>query len=77
MLDRRRKRKGYGVVPQEGEDVELGEGSSAQENGVVPAEVDEDTEAWDEMGGEESAEGEGGVTPSTGSVGEEGPDMKK
>ena len=33
MLDRRRAAKGYGVVPQDGEDLELGE----QETGVVDA----------------------------------------
>lgn len=53
MLDRRRRKKGYGVVPQgegEGEDVELGEqGSSGQENGVV-------SESWDERGLEEASE---------------------
>ena len=72
MLDRRRRKKGYGVVPQEGgEDVELGEGgSSVQENGVVD-------EPWDEMGGEGSTEGEGRLTPSSTSVGDEGVDVKK
>lgn len=72
MLDRRRRKKGYGVVPPEGgEDVELGEGgSSVQENGVVE-------EAWDDMGGEESTEAEGRLTPSSASAGDEGVDVTK
>lgn len=76
MLDRRRRKKGYGVVPQqeagEGDDLELGEGagSSGQENGVVE-------EAWDEMGGEGSTEGEGGHTPSSTGAGDGAVDVKK
>ena len=72
MLERKRKRKleGYGIMPQDGEeDLELGEGGSAeQEIGVVdpnPEDLDE-TEAWDELGGEESVESEGDKkTPSS------------
>lgn len=76
MLDRRRRKKGYGVVPQQeaggGDDLELGEssGSSGQENGVVE-------EAWDEMGGEGSTEGEGRLTPSSTGAGDEVVDVKK
>lgn len=76
MLDRRRRKKGYGVVPQQeaggADDLELGEadGSSSQENGVVE-------EAWDEIGGEGSTEGEGGLTPSSTGVGDATVDVKK
>lgn len=47
MLERKRRRKGYGPVAQEGqEDVELGE----QETGVTDrAEEGEDNEAWDDL----------------------------
>ncbi len=74
MLERKRRRKGYGVVPQDGEeDLEL----AGQEVGVV--EAHEDNEAWDDMGGEESGEGEGEgrITPSSGGVGDEGGEAKK
>ena len=37
MLDRRRRAKGYGVVPQDGEDIEMG----AQEIGIVDGEGDQ------------------------------------
>lgn len=76
MLDRRRRKKGYGVVSQqeagEGNELELGEGggSSGQENGIVE-------EAWDEMGGEGSTEGEGGLTPGSTSAGDGAVDVKK
>lgn len=76
MLDRRRRKKGYGVVTQQdaegGEDLELGEGggSSGQENGVVE-------EAWDEMGGEVSTEDEGRLAPSSAGVEDDAADMKK
>ncbi len=52
MLDRRRRAKGYGVVPQDGEDddIELG----PQELGVM------------EGGGVESTDGDGRLTPSSG-----------
>lgn len=74
MLERKRRRKGYGVVPQDGEeDVELG----PQESGVVDAQ--EDDEPWDDMGGgEDSAhsDGEGRLTPSSGGGGDES-DAKK
>lgn len=87
MLERRRKSKLYQVVPQGEEgDLELGEGGgSGQEIGVVgPEEVreddawDEGAEAWDaeEVAAAESTEGEGGITPSTGSVGDEAPEVK-
>lgn len=53
MLDRRRQAKGYGALPQDGdEDLELGD----QESGVV------------EDGGEESADGDGRLTPSSGDL---------
>ena len=48
MLERKRRRKGYGPVAQEGqEDVELGE----QETGVTDRAEDEedDNEAWDDI----------------------------
>lgn len=51
MLDRRRIRKGYGILPPDGgsEDVELGEGGDrVQDDGL--------DEIWEEMGGEESIE---------------------
>lgn len=74
MLERKRRRKGYGVVPQEGaEDVELG----PQESGVVNAH--EDDEPWDDMGaGEDSghSDGDGRMTPSSGGGGDES-DTKK
>lgn len=69
MLERKRRRKGYGVVPQDGEeDLELAE----QDVGVV--EAHEDNEAWDDMGEEESGEGdgEGRLTPSSGGAGDGG-----
>ena len=72
MLDRRRRKKGYGGVPQESRmgDLELGEtDSSEQESGVV--------EAWDDMGGEESTEGDGRLTPSSASAADEGVGVKK
>lgn len=75
MLDRRRKKKGYGMVPQEGggEDLELGDGRGEQEIGVT----EEQDEVWDEMGAEGSTEGEGRLTPSSASAGDEGFDQKK
>ena len=77
MLERKRKRKreGYGIVDGEDEaDVELGEdGSAGQEIGVVGAEEREQDEevgeAWDEIGGEGSIDGDvGKLTPSSGSA---------
>ena len=48
MLERKRRQKGYGVVPQDGqEDVEL----QGQESGVTEGDEDEDLEAWDDMDG--------------------------
>jgi hypothetical protein len=68
MLDRRRRKKGYGVVPQDGEgDIELGEASRVDESGAV----DERDEAWDDMGGEESTEGEGRLTPNSADAGDD------
>ncbi|KAL8702653.1 MAG: hypothetical protein Q9201_004178 [Fulgogasparrea decipioides] len=73
MLDRRRRRKGYGVVLQdgEGEDLELGP-TEGQETGV--ADVVDD---WDEVHGGSSADGEGRMTPSSVSAGEEAGDVKR
>ena len=53
MLDRRRRAKGYGVVPQDGEerDLELG----TKESGIT-----------EDDGGEGSTDGEGRLTPSSG-----------
>lgn len=75
MLDRRRKKKGYGIVPQDtgGEDLELGEGGTRQEAGIT----EEHEEAWDDMGVEGSTEGDGRLTPSSASAGDEGPDHNK
>lgn len=73
MLERKRRRKGYGIVPQEGEeDVELG----PQESGVVDAHADD--EPWDDMGGEDSGHSDGGgrMTPSSGGGGDDS-DPKK
>ena len=66
MLERKRRKKGYGVVPQEGEDdLELG----GQEVGVVN--THDDDEAWDDMG-EESGEGDEGMPAlNSGGGGEE------
>lgn len=63
------------MVPQEGggEDLELGEGIGEQESGVTEGQ----DEVWDEMGAEGSTEGEGRLTPSSTSVGDEGTDQKK
>ncbi|KAL8771726.1 MAG: hypothetical protein Q9209_002917 [Squamulea sp. 1 TL-2023] len=60
MLDRRRRRKGYGMVPQdaEGQDLELGP-SGAQETGVV------------DIGDGSSADGEGRLTPSSAGAGDD------
>lgn len=52
MLDRRRKAKGYGAVPQDGEDDDLEMG--AQEHGVA------------DNGHDESTDGDGRLTPSSG-----------
>ncbi|KAL8960637.1 MAG: hypothetical protein Q9193_002693 [Seirophora villosa] len=73
MLDRRRRRKGYGVVPQDGEAEDLEMGPSArQETGVVDAGED-----WDDAHGGSSADGEGRLTPGTPSAGEEAGNAKK
>ncbi len=52
MLDRRRRAKGYGLVPQNGEDGDLE--MASQELSIV------------EGGGEESTDGDGRLTPSSG-----------
>lgn len=59
MLDRRRRARGYSNVPQDGDDLELG----GQESGVV------------DDGGEDSTDGDGRLTPSSGA--DEGLDGKK
>ncbi|KAL8674758.1 MAG: hypothetical protein Q9168_000842 [Polycauliona sp. 1 TL-2023] len=66
MLDRRRRRKGYGIVPQdaEGQDLELGS-SDAQETGVA------------DIGDASSADGDGRLTPSSASAGDDVADGKK
>lgn len=70
MLDRRRKKKGYGAVPQdgEGEDIELGEGAGREAESRVGSEGDE---AWDDMGGVGSAESEGGLTQNSADAGKD------
>lgn len=70
MLDRRRKKKGYGAVPQdgEGEDIELGQGIGREAESRVVSEGDE---AWDEMGAAGSMEGEGGLTRNSVDVGKD------
>ncbi|KAL8902433.1 MAG: hypothetical protein Q9207_004726 [Kuettlingeria erythrocarpa] len=67
MLDRRRRKKGYGIVAQdgEGEDLELGP-SQRQGSEVTPAGED-----WDEVHGGSSADGEGRLTPGSASTGED------
>ncbi|KAL8725924.1 MAG: hypothetical protein Q9166_007052 [cf. Caloplaca sp. 2 TL-2023] len=66
MLDRRRRRKGYGIVPQDGEgqDLELGPGVG-QEDDIV------------DVGDGSSADGDGRMTPSSAGAGEEVGDGKK
>ncbi|KAL8833404.1 MAG: hypothetical protein Q9170_004285 [Blastenia crenularia] len=75
MLDRRRRRKGYGAVPQddEGEDLEMGP-SERQDTGVVDV-----GEVWDDAHGASSVNREARLTPGSASVsaGEEGGDGKK
>lgn len=58
MLDRRRTRKVYGVLPPDGggEDMELGEGGNRiQDDGL--------DETWDEMGGDDSLESRSETLP--------------
>ena len=76
MLDRRRRKKGYGAVPQdgEGEDIELGEAPSREAESRVGNEEDE---AWDDMGGAGSAQGEGGLTQNSVDVGKDIADARK
>lgn len=92
MLERKRVKRGYGVVPGEdvdaGQDLELGEGIGggvgAQSSGVVPAQsLETEVDNWDENledGWEEDGdehEAEGGLkTPSASSAGE-GEETKK
>lgn len=64
MLDRRRTRKGYGVLPPDAgvEDVELvGGGNKIQDDGL--------DETWDEMGGEDSLESRGEPLPVSATAG--------
>lgn len=60
-------------MPQDGDgqDLEMGP-SERQKSGVVDSEED-----WDEIHGESSVDGEGGLTPGSVSTGEEGGDGKK
>ena len=58
MLDRRRRAKGYGVVPQEGEDVEMG----VQGIGVV----DDEAEASSHAERRDSGDGDGDGDKQTG-----------
>lgn len=66
MLERKRRRKleGYGLLGpgEEDGDLELGEGGgSRQEMGVEDRIDDDETgEAWDEIGGSEGSEVDGG-----------------
>ena len=64
--------KGYGVVPQDGQDEDVELGDSGLEHGTVEA-----GEAWDNMDGEETTETEGRPTPSSSSAGGEATDGKK
>ncbi|KFY31299.1 hypothetical protein V493_01232 [Pseudogymnoascus sp. VKM F-4281 (FW-2241)] len=96
MVERKRLRKNYSAVPgEDGEgdmDLELGEGSAAQESGVVPRDtapaavsLEEEVDAWDENAEDTweeeeagSPAGEGGkMTPSASSAGEEGEGKKR
>lgn len=70
MFERKRRRKGYGIVSQEGDDLEM----AGQEQGVVDAHADD--EAWDDMGGEESGDGEGNIGSDRGGAEDDG-DGKK
>lgn len=91
MLERKRLAKTYHVVPgDEEQDLELGEGVGAQENGVAAASrtLDEEVDNWDENMEDawdedeqadvvDSVEGEGLKTPSASSTGEVDGDPKK
>lgn len=76
MLDRRRRKKGYGAVPQDGQggDIELGEGGGREAESRVGNEGDE---AWDDMGGADSVEGEGRLTPNSADIGDDIADARK
>lgn len=56
MLDRRRRAKGYGAVPQEGDDIEMG----SQETGVTEDAVEESSQGGAGGGGEAEVNGTGG-----------------
>lgn len=90
MLERKRLAKTYHVVPgDEDQDLELGEGVGAQENGVTAASrtLDEEVDNWDENmedawdedenAGEVDNAEEGLKTPSASSAGEVDGDPKK
>lgn len=76
MLDRRRRKKGYGVVPQDGEveDIELGGGAREEDETTVGGERDE---AWDDMDGGGRVEGESRVTPNITDAGDDIADARK
>ncbi|ELR03786.1 hypothetical protein VC83_04764 [Pseudogymnoascus destructans] len=95
MVERKRLRKNYTAVPgEDGDmDLELGEGSGAQESGVVPGHtapaavsLEEEVDAWDENAedtweeddaGVVSPEGKAGKAPSASSRGDEGEGKKR
>ncbi len=76
MLDRRRRKKGYGIIPQDGEaeDIELGDGVARE---VQSGDGIEGDEAWDDMGGEGSPEGENRLTPNREDAGDDIADARK
>ena len=76
MLDRRRRKRGYGVVPQEGEgeDIELGQGVRGEEEGRASGDREE---PWDDIGGEGAVEGDGKLTPSSADTGDDIADARK
>ncbi|OBT46235.1 hypothetical protein VE00_02388 [Pseudogymnoascus sp. WSF 3629] len=95
MVERKRLRKNYTAVPgEDGDmDLELGEGSGAQESGVVPGHtapqavsLEEEVDAWDENAedtweeedaGVGSPEGEGGKMTPSASSGGDEGEGKK
>jgi hypothetical protein len=76
MLDRRRRKKGYGIIRQdgEGEDIELGDGVARE---VQSGDGDEGDEAWDDMGGEGSPKGENRLMPNGDDAGDDIADARK
>ena len=73
MVERKRLRKNYSAVPgEDGDmDLELGEGSGAQESGVVPGHtapqavsLEEEVDAWDENAEDTWEDDEAGVAVS-------------